>query len=105
MKLALMQAQRNLGNTKENPAVGCVIVKNDCIISVGYTGASGTPHAEQNAIVYSKNNISNSNLYVTLEPCAMCAGAIIKSRLKNIYFGAYNKSDGCVSSLYNLCLF
>ena len=57
MKLALMQAQRNLGNTKENPAVGCVIVKNDCIISAGCTGINGRPHAEQNAITYSKNDI------------------------------------------------
>ncbi len=45
MNLALMQAQKNLGNTKENPAVGCVIVKNDCIISAGYTGINGRPHA------------------------------------------------------------
>jgi len=61
MKLALMQAQRCLGNTKENPAVGCVIIKNDCIISVGRTGINGRPHAEQNAIAYSKNNIKNSD--------------------------------------------
>ena len=65
-----MQAQRNLGNTKENPAVGCVIVKNDCIISAGCTGINGRPHAEQNAITYSKNDIKNSDLYVTLEPCS-----------------------------------
>ena len=62
MKLALMQAQRNLGNTKENPAVGCVIVKNDCIISAGCTGINGRPHAEQNAITYSKNDIPTSTV-------------------------------------------
>ena len=54
MKLALIQAQRNLGNTKENPSVGCVIVKNGCIISAGYTGINGRPHAEQNAITILK---------------------------------------------------
>ena len=70
MNLALKQAQRNLGNTKKNPSVGCVIVKNDCIISAGCTGRNGRPHAEQNAITYSKNDIKNSDLYVTLEPCS-----------------------------------
>ena len=69
MNLALMQAQNILGNTKENPAVGCVIVKNDSIISAGYTGIDGRPHAEQNAISSFKGNIRNSDLYVTLEPC------------------------------------
>ena len=47
--------------------------------------------------------LNDCDMYVTLEPCAMCAGAIVKSRLKNIFFGAYNKQDGCVSSLYNIC--
>ena len=61
MKLALMQAKRNLGKTKDNPAVGCVIVKNDYIISAGCTGINGRPHAEQNAIDHSKNDIKNSN--------------------------------------------
>jgi len=92
MKLALMQAQRNLGNTKENPAVGCVIAKNDCIISAGYTGTNGRPHAEHNAITYSKNNIKNSDLYVTLEPCSHygktppCIKKIIKRKIKRVFF-------------------
>ena len=87
-----MQAQRNLGNTKKNPAVGCVIVKDGCIISAGYTGVSGRPHAEQNAIVYSKNNINNSNLYVTLEPCSHygatppCVNVIVRNRIKKVFF-------------------
>ena len=105
MKLALMQAQKNLGNTKENPAVGCVIVKNGYIISVGFTGINGRPHAEQNAITYSKNNIKNSELYVTLEPCSHygktqpCVKAIIKNKIKKVFFSlkdpdprSYNKS-------------
>jgi len=92
MKLALMQAQRNLGNTKENPAVGCVIVKNDCIISAGCTGINGRPHAEQNAITYSKNDIKNSDLYVTLEPCSHygktppCVKTIIRNKIKRVFF-------------------
>ena len=105
MKLALMRAQRNLGNTKENPSVGCVIVKNDCIISAGSTGINGRPHAESNAIADSKNNIKNSDLYVTLEPCSHygktspCVKRIIKSKIKRVFFSlkdpdrrSYNKS-------------
>ena len=53
MNLALMQARKNLGNTKENPAVGCIIVKNNCTISAGCTGVNGRPHAEKNAIHFS----------------------------------------------------
>ena len=105
MKLALMQAQRNLGNTKENPAVGCVIVKNNCIISAGFTGINGRPHAEQNAITYSKKDINNSDLYVTLEPCSHygktppCVKTIIRNKIKRVFFSlkdpdlrSYNKS-------------
>ena len=105
MKLALMQAHRNLGNTKENPAVGCVIVKNNCVISAECTSINGRPHAEQNAIAYSKNNIKNSDLYVTLEPCSHygktspCVKRIIKRKIKRVFFSlkdpdplSYNKS-------------
>ena len=54
MKLALEQAKRTLGNTKDNPAVGCVITKNNHVVSVGYTSINGRPHAEQNAINFQK---------------------------------------------------
>ena len=87
-----MQAQKNLGNTKENPAVGCVIVKNDCVISTGCTGINGRPHAEFNAITYSKNNIKDSDLYVTIEPCSHygktppCVKIIIKKKIKKVFF-------------------
>ena len=70
MRLALQQALKTLGNTKENPSVGCIITKNDSVISAGFTGVNGRPHAEQNAINNSKVKLNNSNLYVTLEPCS-----------------------------------
>ena len=70
MKLALQQATKSLGNTKENPAVGCVIVKNNHLISAGHTSINGRPHAEQNAMNFAKVNPQNSELYVTLEPCS-----------------------------------
>ena len=105
MRLALMQAERILGNTKTNPAVGCVVVKNNCIVTAGFTSINGKPHAERNAIIYAKNNIKKSNLYVTLEPCSHygktppCVKAIIKNKIKSVFFSlkdpdhrSYNKS-------------
>ena len=50
MNLALQQAYKNLGNTKQNPSVGCVIIKNNNVISAGFTSVAGRPHAEHNAI-------------------------------------------------------
>ena len=98
MRLALQQAARSLGNTKENPAVGCVIVKNNHLISAGYTSVNGRPHAEQNAINFSRINSQNSELYVTLEPCSHygktppCVKSIIKTKIKKVFF-AINDPD------------
>ena len=105
MKLALHQAKCSLGNTKENPAVGCVVVKDNHIISVGHTSANGRPHAEHNAINYSKINPKDSELYVTLEPCSHygktppCVKSIIRSKINKVFFSindpdtrSYNKS-------------
>ena len=92
MSLALMQAQKNIGRTKTNPSVGCVIVKNEKLISVASTGVNGTPHAESNAISSSNENVKGSDLYVTLEPCAHygktppCTSKIIKSGIKRVFF-------------------
>ena len=105
MDLALKQAHKTLGNTKENPAVGCVITRDSCVISSGYTSISGRPHAEQNAINFSKININNSDLYVTLEPCShhgktpSCVKSIIRNKIKKVFFSindpdqrSFNKS-------------
>ena len=92
MKLALLQAQKNLANTNENPSVGCVITKNNSVISVGCTGNSGRPHAEYNAIHNSKINLKGAELYVTLEPCSHygktlpCTKSIINSGIKKVFF-------------------
>ncbi len=92
MDLALRQARVNLGNTKENPSVGCVITKNNFVISVGYTSINGRPHAEQNAINHSREKLNDSNLYVTLEPCSHygktppCVQKIIRHKIKKVYF-------------------
>ena len=110
MTIALKEAKIALKN-KEFP-VGAIIVQNNQIIGRGYNQVEllqdATAHAEMIAITSATNSLKNwrlndCDIYVTLEPCCMCAGAIIKSRLKNVFFGAYNKSEGCVSSLYNIC--
>jgi len=110
MNLALIEARKAFRN-KEIP-IGAIIVKDNKIIGKGYNQVEllkdATAHAEIIAITSASNTLSDwrlneCDIYVTLEPCAMCAGAIIKSRIKNVFFGAYNNSDGCVSTLYNLC--
>ena len=63
MNLALMHAKKNLGNTSSNPSVGCVIANKNKLLSVGSTSPNGRPHAEFNAINFSKENLTNSSLY------------------------------------------
>ena len=69
MKLAINLAKVNLDLTGLNPSVGCVIVKNDEVISYGQTGLNGRPHAEYIAIKNSKKSLEGSTMYVTMEPC------------------------------------
>ena len=80
MSLAFEKAYENLGSTKENPSVGCIIVKDGAVISSGVTSINGRPHAESNALKKNKN-FYGSSMYVTLEPCPMCAGAILLVRV------------------------
>ena len=69
IKLAFEQAKINLGSTGENPSVGCVVVKNEAVLSSGFTSINGRPHAEQNALS-KKINFKGATMYVTLEPCS-----------------------------------
>ena len=91
--------------------VGAVIVKNEKIIGRGYNMrekcASATAHAEVVAIEDACKNIGSARLdgavmYVTLEPCPMCAGAIAQARLDKVVFGAYDEKAGAVGSVFNL---
>jgi len=92
MGLALNLAKARHGLTGENPSVGCVIVKNDEIISIGQTGYNGRPHAEYNAIKSSNDNLEGSTMYVTLEPCSHygktppCTKEIIKNKISEIIY-------------------
>ena len=77
-----------------NPLVGCVIVKNDKIIGRGYHKKFATNHAEVNAIESLETPVKNADLYVTLEPCAMCAALIANARIRRIYFAASDPKSG-----------
>jgi diaminohydroxyphosphoribosylaminopyrimidine deaminase/5-amino-6-(5-phosphoribosylamino)uracil reductase len=90
-KLAHHQGEINLGSTGSNPSVGAIVVKNNSVISSGYTSLNGRPHAESN--VLKKNlNYKNSDLYVTLEPCSHygktppCTKKIIIKKIKRVIF-------------------
>ena len=96
---------------KEIP-IGSVIVSEGQIIGRGYNKVESlkdpTAHAELIAITSASSTFDNwrlidCDLYVTLEPCIMCSGAIVNARIKNIFFGAYDSKYGAVSSMYNLC--
>ena len=92
MNLALDLAKSREGLTGTNPAVGCIIVKNDEIISIGRTSINGRPHAEVNAIRNCHENLENSTMYVTLEPCSHqgltppCTNEILKSKISKIIY-------------------
>ena len=92
MELALSLANARHGLTGENPSVGCVIVKNNEIVSIGQTGFGGTPHAEYNAIKDSNINLKGSKMYITLEPCTHygktppCTNLIIKKKIKEVFY-------------------
>ena len=91
LTLAFELAKINIGSTKENPSVGCVVEKNGSIISSGYTSFNGRPHAEFNAL-NKKLNFVNSNIYITLEPCSHfgktlpCTNIIKRKKIKRVYY-------------------
>lgn len=92
--------------------VGAVIVKDGEIIGTGYnmreTKQNALSHAEIEAINQACNTLGSWRLdgcemYVTLEPCPMCTGAIINSRIKTVIFGAFDSKMGSMDSVINLC--
>ncbi len=92
MEIALKLANSRQGLTGSNPSVGCVIVKNNKIISIGQTSHNGRPHAEFNAIKNCIDNLNGSKMYVTLEPCCHygltppCTDLIIKSKISEVIY-------------------
>ena len=92
--------------------VGAIVVNQNKIVGQGYNQKEllkdSTAHAEMIAIsaaasTQSDWRLDSATIYVTKEPCPMCAGAIINSRIKTLIFGAYDERKGCCGSLYQLC--
>lgn len=109
MKAALREAKK--AYQLEEVPIGCVIVQNDKIIARGYnrrnTDKNTLAHAELSAIKKASKKTGDWRLedcimYVTLEPCQMCAGAIVQSRMKEVVIGAMNPKAGCAGSILNL---
>ncbi|WP_235912664.1 tRNA adenosine(34) deaminase TadA [Velocimicrobium porci] len=109
MKEAIRQAKKAY-KIKEVP-IGCVIVQGDKIIARGYnkrnTKKNTLAHAELLAINKASKAIGDWRLedctmYITLEPCQMCAGAIVQSRMKRVVIGSMNPKAGCAGSIINL---
>ena len=109
MKEALKEAQK--AYEKLEVPVGAVIVKDGKIIARAHnqkeTKKDTTKHAEMLAIQKASKKLESWRLidcemYVTLEPCSMCAGAIINSRIKKIYIGTLDKKTGAAGSVFNL---
>ncbi|WP_088073031.1 tRNA adenosine(34) deaminase TadA [Gottfriedia luciferensis] len=109
MKIAIDEALKaeQLGEVP----IGAVIVHNDQVIARGYNvreiKQSALGHAEITTIeeackVVDSWRLEDTTLYVTLEPCPMCAGAIIQSRIPRVVFGAKDPKAGCGGSIYNL---
>ena len=109
MKEAIRQAKK--ARALEEVPIGCVIVQNDRIIARGYnrrnTEGNTLAHAELTAIKKASKKtgdwrLEDCTMYVTLEPCQMCAGAIVQSRMKKVVIGSMNPKAGCAGSVLNL---
>lgn len=109
MYAALQEAEAALD--KDEVPIGAVVVYNNRIIGKGYnqteTLNDATAHAEMLALTAASNHIQSKildecDLYVTVEPCVMCAGALLLSRIRNLYFGTFEPKFGACGSLYNI---
>lgn len=109
MTAALAEAKK--AEKMEEVPIGCVIVLNGKIFARAHnlrqTKRLATAHAEILAIEKACKKVGDwrldeAEMFVTLEPCAMCAGAIANARIKKVYFGAYEKKGGGVVSKFNI---
>ena len=109
MKEAMKQAMK--AEALDEVPIGCVIVREGRIIARGYnrrnTDKSTVSHAEINAIrkaskVTGDWRLEECTIYITLEPCQMCAGAIVQARIDRAVIGCMNPKAGCAGSVMNL---
>jgi len=111
MRIALREAEK--AKVQNEVPVGAVIIDNDNqIISKAHNQIESSyfvgSHAEMIAIKLASEKINNwrltnCKLFVTMEPCIMCSGALVLSRISNIYFGCYDQRMGGATSTFNLC--
>lgn len=109
MKKALREAER--AYEQGEVPIGAVVVREGALVGRGYNQVERlgdpTAHAEMIAITAACETLGSKflegcTLYVTLEPCPMCAGAIVWARLKRLVFGAFDEKAGSASTLYNI---
>ena len=109
MKAAIREAKK--AYALDEVPIGCVIVQDGTIIARGYnrrnTEGNTLAHAELTAIKKASKKtgdwrLEDCTMYVTLEPCQMCAGAIVQSRMKKVVIATMNPKAGCAGSVLNL---
>ena len=108
MNKALEQAKK--AYKKNEVPVGAIVVRNDKIIASAFNLREKKQNALYHAEILAINKackklksfrLDDCEMFVTLEPCPMCSGAIVNARLKKVYFGCYDKNYGCCGSKYN----
>lgn len=111
MEKAIEYARISSQNNNCDVPVGCIIVKDNHIISYGFNTRESqskiSGHAEIQAIedaemLLKDHRLHGCKMFVTLEPCPMCAGAIRAAQIEELYFGAYNLTDGAAGTVYNI---
>lgn len=109
MNLAIEEAKKAL--KKGEIPVGAIIVKDNIVIAKAHNTResiqNALAHAEISAIDQACKYLNNwrldgCDMYVTLEPCPMCCGAVLQSRINNVYFGAYSLESGCMGTVLNV---
>ena len=107
MRLAIKQAQK--AELKDEVPIGAVVVKDGLVIARAHNQMEKTQLATAHAEILAINKackklkswrLDGAEIYITVEPCSMCAGAIANARIKTVYFGAYEKKSGCAQSKY-----
>lgn len=110
MNLAIEEAKKGLYTTRPNPAVGCIIVKNDLIIGSGFHPKAGEPHAEVFALRNSTQSVAEATAYVTLEPCSHtgktppCAEALIQSGVSRVVIAGLDPNPKVAGRGVNMLL-
>lgn len=110
MQLAISEAKK--AATENEVPVGAVIVKDGVVLAAAHNMREQKQNALSHAEIEAINSackklgswrLDGCEMYVTLEPCPMCTGAIINARIKTVIFGAFDKNAGCMDSVINLC--